>query len=66
MRVKMEDTSSLSMSQHTSELSMLFLKGLSTANVTEPAVKAEMIGLHTHACCPASHPINSCQAKPCY
>ena len=59
IRVKIEDTSSLSMRQHTSEDSMHFLRGLSTANVTESAVKPEMVGLHTHACCPAdSHSQN--------
>ncbi len=52
MRVKMDDTSSLSMRHRTSALSMEPLRGLSIASVTAWAEMLAMMGLCTHACSP--------------
>ena len=50
MRVKMEDTSSLSRRHRTSEPSMAPLKGLSTARVMALAETPATVGRQTHAC----------------
>lgn len=50
MRVKMDDTSSLSMRQRTAGPSMAPRKGLSTAKVMTSAEMLAMVGRQTHAC----------------
>ena len=53
MRVKMDETSSLSMRHCTSAASIAPLSGFSTARVTDCADMLATMGLLTHACSPA-------------